>query len=184
MKSFAPLLLSLATALAAGPGLAQPAGGAGPPANFAPPRAYDGYSQPEITGCETTGVNRRECTAPAMTAGRYLVVAAGSATSNGANSAQSLVITLGGAACFAARSPTFTGVKGLRGACEANLLTDKPLVIAALYSVQSGTPDPKGPQLVVRRLPWNGVVEAHAVALPAPKGANGSADAGAKPKGK
>jgi hypothetical protein len=96
MMAIAPRALSLAAVLAAAPAHAQPAIGGGPPATFAPPRAYDGYARPGTTGCETTGVNRRACAAPAMTAGRHRVVAAGSATSNGANWAQSLVITPAG----------------------------------------------------------------------------------------
>jgi len=135
--------------------------------NFALPKAYQGYSQPEAVACATKDPTRRECVVPAMTAGRYLVVAAGSATSTGADANQSLGIFIGGASCFLSRPVAFSGAKAMRGACEVNFLTDQPVTIAAIYKVNAATPDAKGPQLQLRRLPWNGVIEAKPLMLPA-----------------
>ena len=50
-----------------------------------------------------------------------------------------------------------------------NLLTDQPINIAANYVVQNATPDAPGPQLILRRIPWTGVMESRPVILPAPK---------------
>lgn len=147
------------------PAVGQPAA----PANFTLPHAYQGYAQPEITQCTTTGAVKRECVVPAMTAGRYLIVALASATSTGASATQKLMISLNGQPCVAINPVAFTGKKGLRAACEANFLTDQPLTVTATYGVESATADAGGPQLILRRAPWNGVVDARPVVLPAPK---------------
>jgi len=141
------------------------------PANFTLPRAYDGYAQPEITNCTTTGALKRECVVPAMTAGRYLVVAVGKATSTGADATQTLAITLNGAPCIATKPASFTGDKSLDLACEVHFLADQPITVAAVYAVHSATPEAAGPKLVLQRLPWSGVMEAHPVALRAAKAA-------------
>jgi hypothetical protein len=124
------------------------------------PQAYSGYSEPEIAQCQTTGPLMRQCTVPAMTAGRYVIKAAASATSTGANATQSLQIRLAGAPCAATAPAPFTGKQGLLLGCVVSFLTDQPIVVSAVYATQNGTPDPKGPQLVLIRLPWNGIVEA------------------------
>jgi hypothetical protein len=135
--------------------------------NFALPKAYSGYTQPESVQCDTKDPTHRTCAIPPSTAGRYILVAAGNATSTGADATQSLAIVVGGEACFVARPVSFSGTKGMRGACEVTFLTDQAVTVGAVYRVTSGTPDVKGPQLIVRRLPWNGIVEAKAVMLPA-----------------
>ena len=170
MQPALSIALMAFTLAATGAGAQTPAGvQPAAPANFTLPRAYQGYAQPEITQCTTTGALKRECVVPAMTAGRYLIVAAANATSTGANATQSLMISLNGQPCAAISPAAFTGKRGLRAACQASFLTDQPLTIAATYSVENGTADAGGPQLVLRRAPWNGVVEARPVLLPAPK---------------
>ena len=93
MISAATLSLALATTAVAAQAPAQSAA----PASFALPHAYQGYAQPEITQCVTTGALKRECVVPPMTAGRYVIVADASATSTGAEAVQSLSIRLNGA---------------------------------------------------------------------------------------
>ena len=158
----AALIIAPAAALAqpSPPGAAQ---------SFNLPHAYAGYSQPEITKCTTTGALKRECVVPAMTAGRYLVVAAAAATSTGSNATQALSISLGAQPCVSINPVAFTGKRALKAACAVNLLTDQPINIAANYVVQNATPDAPGPQLILRRIPWTGVVESRPVILPAPK---------------
>jgi hypothetical protein len=131
-------------------------------ADFSLPHAYAGYSQPEITHCTTTGALKSECVVPAMTAGRYLILARAGATSTGANATQTLSINLNGQPCATLKSAPFTGKKGVPPVvCQVTLLTDAPLTITAAYSVENATADPAGPRLVVRRVPWNGVVDSH-----------------------
>ncbi len=156
-------IAALSLILAATGASAQPESAA--PANFTLPRAYDGYAQPEITDCTTTGALKRECVVPAMTAGRYLVVAVGKAASTGADATQALSITLNGAPCIATKPVAFTGDKSLELACEVHFLTDQPVTVAAVYAVESATAESGGPKLVFKRLPWTGIMEAHAVQL-------------------
>jgi hypothetical protein len=168
-------LAALACALFATAAAAQPAalGGAKPAAaapSFTVPRAYQGYSQPEITQCVASPPLQRVCTVPAMTAGRYLIIAVGSATATGAKSTQGLSIRLdNNEPCESINPVTFTGKKALRAACVATFLTDQPVSVTAVYAVEGATPDAAGPQLILRRVPWNGVVEARPIVLPAPK---------------
>lgn len=163
---------ALAGLLVAGAAGAQPA-----QPNYALPKAYAGYDDPEAFKCETKDATHRDCAIPAMTAGRYLIVAVGAATSSAADATQSLAVVLSGEPCFVARPTSFSGTKAMRGACEVSLLTDQPMTVSAVYRVTGGAPDAKGPQLVVRRLPWNGVVEAKPVVLPPPAPSEGSAKA-------
>jgi hypothetical protein len=136
-------------------------------ARFDLPHAYAGYSQPEITQCTAGGALKSSCVAPAMTAGRYVIIAQGSATSTGPNATQGLSITLNGQPCVAVKPTPFTGKKGVPPLfCRVTLLTDEPLTITATYSVEHATPDPAGPHLVIRRAPWNGIVDSTGGVLP------------------
>lgn len=158
-----------------------------PQPTFTVPHAYEGYAQPEISECSTDGALRRTCVVPAMTAGRYVVIAAGAANATGPNATQTLAILLNGQPCIATRPAPFTGKKGLNIACEVNFLTDKPFPVSAVYAVQNGEPDKAGPQLVLRRQPWNGVVDARGVVIqhaPAAPGAGSPPASGGKTKGK
>jgi hypothetical protein len=170
------LLASLSLALTATTAAAQDAVQTGAPADFTVPHAYSGYSQPDVTDCHSSGPLERDCTVPAMTAGRYLIVGAAAATSTGDDATQSLVIKLAGAPCVQTKAVAFTGKKGLRIGCIVNFLSDQPLVVSATYTVHAATANPEGPKLAFRRLAWDGVVQATAVtfaaaqnAAPAPK---------------
>jgi hypothetical protein len=96
-----------------------------------------------------------------MTAGRYIILARDGATSTGADAIQALEIALNGQSCAALKSTPFTGKKSLPPlACQVTVLTDAPITITAAFAVQHATPDPGGPKLVVRRVPWNGIIDA------------------------
>ena len=136
------------------------------PASFALPHAYAGYSQPEITQCAAASPLRSSCTVPAMTAGRYVILARASATATGAGAVQALSISLGGQPCASVKSNPFTGTKGVPPLfCQVTLLTDTPLTITADFAVENATPDPAGPRMIIRRAPWNGVIDAKGGAL-------------------
>ena len=138
------------------------------PAYFPLPHAYSGYAQPEITNCTTVGALRRDCVVPAMTAGRYAIIAVDGATATGANATQTLSISLGGAPCAVTNAVPFTANQGLEVGCEVTLLADQPITVTATYAVQNGTPEPAGPKLVFRRQPWTGVIAARPFVPKAP----------------
>ena len=105
-----------------------------------------------------------------MTAGRYAIIVAGAAVSTGAGAKQGLALIVGGRPCIRTQPAPFQGSGSIRVACEVNLLTDEPITIAALYNTVAATPGPKGLTVVVRRLPWTGVLEAQgAVVRPSPQ---------------
>jgi hypothetical protein len=167
------LMAALPLALAATAHAATPAG----TPNYPLPQAYNAYSQPDITQCQSTGPLERDCTVPGMTAGRYLIVAATGATSTQADATQSLTIKLGDAPCVATRPVAFSGKKGLRLGCVVSLLTDQPIVVTAVFATHDATPNTGGPQLVFRRLPWTGVVQASGVTFRAQPAAANAIDA-------
>jgi hypothetical protein len=129
------------------------------------PQAYSGYSEPEIADCQTPTPLMRQCTVPAMTAGRYLIEVVADATASGPNATQAVQIKLGAAACATTSPAAFKDKAGLHVGCEVTFLTDKPIVVAAIYAVQNGTPDPKGPRMAFHRVPWNGIVQAQPIAF-------------------
>jgi hypothetical protein len=135
------------------------------PPSYPLPQAYSAYTQPDVTQCQSTGPLERDCTVPAMTAGRYLIVAATEATSTQADATQSLTIKLGDAPCVATRPVAFTGKKGVRLGCVVNLLTDRPIVVTAVFATHDATPDSDGPKLVFQRLPWTGIIQASGVSF-------------------
>ena len=89
-----------------------PTAPAPPAAPLGPPRAYQGYAQPEITPayCRVVNANQTTCTLPAMTAGRYMVKATGTSTAQGAGAMQQLTIVVGNRACGPA---TLSGANSL-----------------------------------------------------------------------
>jgi hypothetical protein len=131
--------------------------------DFSLPRAYLGYSQPEIKQCSSKGPLESACVIPPMTAGRYLILARGAATSTGANATQAIEIALNGQACAATSATPFTGKKALSVACAVSLLMDKQATVTAVYKVVNGSPEPRGPDLELRRVPWNGIVMTNAL---------------------
>jgi hypothetical protein len=148
------------------------------PPSYPLPQAYSAYSQPDVTQCQSTGPLERDCTVPAMTAGRYLIVAATEATATQADATQTLTIKLDGAPCVATQPVAFTGTKGVRLGCVVSLLTDRQIVVTAGLTTHDATPSPDGPKLAFRRLPWTGVVQASAVTFRPP-----AASPTAAPKG-
>ena len=159
MKS--TLLMAAFPLAMAATALAAPAA----PPTYPLPQAYSAYSQPDVTQCQSTGPLERDCTVPAMTAGRYLIVAATEATATQADATQTLTIKLGDAPCVASRPVAFTGKKGLRLGCMVNLLTDRQIVVTAVFTTHDATPTPDGPKLVFQRLPWTGIVQARGMAF-------------------
>ena len=140
-----------------------------PPAPFGPPRAFQGYGQPEITTvyCRTVNTGQTTCTLPAMTAGRYLVKATGTSTSTADGAGQKLAVLVGARNCGiaerrpSAQAPWAKGVtKTLRLNCEIVVLSDRPLPITAIYSDDQATKATPGPTLVIERLAWEGVLSA------------------------
>lgn len=136
------------------------------------PQVYSAYSQPDVTQCQSTGPLERDCTVPPMTAGRYLIIAATEATSTQADATQSLIIKVGDAPCVASRPVAFTGKKGVRLGCVVNLLTDRRIVVTAVFATHDATPTSDGPKLVFQRLPWTGIVQARGVGFRAPPAAS------------
>ncbi|WGM40948.1 hypothetical protein [Caulobacter sp. NIBR1757] len=157
-----------------------------PPIPLGPPRAFAGYTQPEIgaAACRVVSQAKTICTIPAMTAGRYRITATGTATATaaavtkGEGAAQALQLDVGQRICGRAdRRPTkdnvwSTGAQTLIAVCEVTILTDRPIDIAAVTGEANATPDPKGPTLKVERLPWDGILASGFTAgapAPAPK---------------
>ena len=135
-----------------------------------------GYDQPAIepSACHAVNPSAAVCTVPARTSGRYLVVAAGTSTPNGAKPAQAIAVGGENFVCAKAtdNSAWTSGPRSLRVECTITILTDRPLEVRVNYQDQDATKDPKGPQIVMQRLPWSGIVEAigigaQAVAPPA-----------------
>ncbi|MBV8683952.1 MAG: hypothetical protein JO111_13840 [Caulobacteraceae bacterium] len=149
--------------LAGAPALAQHSAPNTQTAAPAPlPRAFAGYAQPVIpsSACRAVEPAETRCEIPAMTAGRYLIEATGTATSQGAGAQQQMEIVVGDQLCGAGRDTAAwpSGARSFRFDCLTTVLTDKPLEIRAIYNPVNAAKDSKGPQLVVRPLGWNGVL--------------------------
>ena len=141
-----------------------------PAAPVGPPRAFPGYTQPEIgaAACRVVSQTKAICTLPALTAGRYVVTATSTATATAAPagqvSVQALQIDLGQRTCGRAErraskdNPWTSGAQTVVAVCEFTVLTDRPIVIAATNGTANATPDPKGPTIKVERLPWDGIL--------------------------
>ncbi|MDO9473744.1 MAG: hypothetical protein Q7J28_11870 [Caulobacter sp.] len=158
-----------ATAPAAQTPAARPAAppAVAPAEPLGPPRAFIGYTQPDIgaAACRAVNASQTSCSIPAMTAGRYLIEASGTSTANAAGAVQKLGIIVGSTSCGTAdrrptpASPWPAGVaKTIKLQCEVEILTDRPLVVLAVYADDKATRSATGPTLVVRRLPWDGVL--------------------------
>jgi hypothetical protein len=153
-------------ALVGGPAAAQhvaPAAPAPQAQALAPlPRAFAGYAQPSIpaSACRVVNATGATCQIPAMTAGRYLIEAAGTSTAQGAGAEQELQIVVGGQVCGAAQNTQAwsSGPRTFRFDCAATLLTDRPVNVVVIYADKNAVKDPKGPTLAVRPVGWNGVL--------------------------
>jgi hypothetical protein len=126
------------------------------------PRAFTGYNQPTIpaTACRSLGPTEAKCVIPAMTAGRYLIEATGTSTSQGADAIQALEIDIGGRQCGVGKNaaPWPSGARIFRLNCEVSLLSDSPVVVRVVYADAKAVKDPRGPTLAIQPLPWNGVL--------------------------
>ena len=149
-------------ALAGAPAAAQPSAPAQPSTAAPLPRAFAGYAQPAIppSACRVVSAGETRCAIPPMTAGRYLIEASGTATAQGAGARQQMEIVVGDQLCGVGRdlAAWSSGARTFTFDCLAALLTDKPLDVRAIYVPMNAAKDPKGPQVVVRPLGWNGVL--------------------------
>ena len=132
------------------------------------PRAFAGYAQPTIpaTACKTLSPAETQCVIPAMTAGRYLIEAAGTSIAQGVGANQVLEIDVGGRQCGIGRdSAAWTsGARTFRLDCEVALLADAPVTVKVVYVDAQALKDPKGPVVSIRPLPWTGVLTTQAFA--------------------
>jgi hypothetical protein len=130
------------------------------------PRAFAGYSQPAITAsmCKVVNPAQTQCLVPAMTAGRYLIEAAGTSTAQDGKARQALEIAVGDTVCGLASpanpAPWSSGARTFRVDCEVTLLTDAPVVVRVIYTDAHAVKDPVGPTLSMRPLSWQGVLGA------------------------
>ena len=158
------LAIAAALALIGGAALAQPATGG-------LPKAFQDYSQPDITPglCKNVNPKETDCVIPQMTAGRYLIEVSGTSTATAADAQQGIQIQIGGVICGAGTAhntrplPT-TGPSTIKLDCETIILTDKTLTVRAVYDDLKATKDPKGPTLSIRRLPWEGLLDSRVFA--------------------
>ena len=170
---------------------AAPAAAAAPapaPVVDIPPRGFPGYAHPDVTAamCRVINTAQTQCILPAMTAGRYLIEAVGVSTATPAaappvgatatpakvqGAMQQITIVTGDRVCGQAQSskPWTTGQQAIRLDCEVSIMSDAPLPITIVYADVNATKDPRGPGLSIRRLAWNGVLEARAFAPAAAK---------------
>ena len=158
------LLLAAALTTLAGAAIAQPAPS---PTPLGPPRAFDGYTQPEITRglCRNINANFTQCTFPAGTAGRYVIRAAGTSSAPRAGAKQQLSILIGeesnARSCATATNANAwtTGARTFRLDCAVTILTDRPLTVFVRYADENATRDPAGPVLTIQRMPWDGILD-------------------------
>lgn len=131
-----------------------------------PMKAFPAYAHPEV-GCRTVSQVRAECVVPAFAAGRYRIEVTASSTPTGADAAQQIVIQVGGHTCGPfvaadnAKTPWGPGAPHvMKAGCEVLLLTDAQTPIIAAYADKNANKDPKGPSVIVKRAPWDGVLSA------------------------
>ena len=110
--------------------------------------------------CKNVSTSVTQCTFPAKSAGQYLVIASGTSTAKGAGAAQRLTIGGEGWACnpVSNTGKWASGPRTFTVACMIQILSDRPLRVAVRYDDQNATKDPKGPTLVVKTVPWDGVL--------------------------
>src|SRR5580704_17217211 len=129
-----------------------------------PMPGVSGYDHPEVgpDDCKVVNPGYTECVIPAKTAGRYLVTAAGTSTAKGDGATQALAI--GGKTWLCAKvtntAKWSTGPRTFQIACLIDVLSDDPVTGGVAYQDTNATKDPKGPRLVIRRVPWDGVLTA------------------------
>jgi opacity protein-like surface antigen len=130
-----------------------------------PMAGVSGYDHPEIgpDQCQTIDPGRTQCVIPAKSAGRYLVVAEGTSTANTDGATQTLQIGGNGWTCGAPaqlKTPWSSGKRTFARSCVITVLSDNPVPVVVVYSDTNASKDPKGPTLMLRRMPWDGVLSA------------------------
>ena len=164
MRTAFVALIALATAAAAASATAQPAN----PAPDVPMPGLTGYDHPKIgeDACKVVNPSLAQCTIPAKSAGQYVAIASGTSTAKGAGAAQRLTIGGQGWQCSPVTNTAkwSTGSRTFTVACMIQVLTDQPLVVAVRYDDNNADKDSKGPTLVLRTVPWTGVLSAAVVA--------------------
>lgn len=157
-------------ATSAAPRAATAVTAAAPSVPLGPPRAFPGYTQPDVGGpfCRNISPAQTTCTIPSMTAGRYKVRASATGTSQGKDAVQALSIQVGSRSCgrIDNKKPWPTGARTVRLDCEIVVVTDRPLQITASYADTQATKDPRGPTMTLERLPWDGVLSTQVSAPP------------------
>ena len=142
-----------------------------------PPKVFEmaGYTQPDITPglCKVVSTSQTQCVIPEMTAGRYYIEAAGTSKATDAGAAQQLTILVGDRQCTSLqrgsgdKDPWAVGApRTFKVGCYAVVLTDRPLLVNAVYLDGKATKDAKGPLLSIRRESWAGIVNATGVLPP------------------
>ena len=132
------------------------------------PKLFASYSQPDVTPglCRTVSPNQTDCIIPAMSAGVYLIEAAGTSTATGADARQQLTLIVGSRQCGEYTTqpnpakPWASGARTFLANCQTTVVTDKPLTVSVRYADLNATKDPKGPLVKITRLPWDGVLVA------------------------
>lgn len=103
-----------------------------------------------------------------MTAGRYVIRAAGSSMAIGAKPRQQLTLVVDNRNC--AQTLDVTGWSGaartIRAACEITVLSDAPTVVSIVYADLQALKAAGGPQVTIERLRWGGVLGMREVAPP------------------
>jgi hypothetical protein len=130
-----------------------------------PMAGMDGYSHPDIgpDQCKTVNASQAQCVIPAKSAGRYLIVAAGTSTANAEGATQTIQIGGVGWTCGQAavlKTPWSSGKRTFARTCVVTVLSDNPVPVVVVYGDTNATKDPKGPTLALRRIPWDGVISA------------------------
>jgi hypothetical protein len=165
MKFAAVAAVALAGLAAASLAAAQDA--APPPADAAI-KAFPDYAHTDIgaDACKTLDAATAECVIPPGTAGSYLVEADGTSTADDAHAVQAMVIRGDSWVCSEAQTkldpakPWASGPRTLKVGCKLTVLADAPLIVRAVYADSHAVKDPKGPVMTVKRIPWNGVLDA------------------------
>jgi hypothetical protein len=179
MRPAPVLALAFSLGLTAAAADAQTHAPAAVSASSPAPRYLPGFTHPELTACQTIGPARRECAVPANVGGGYLIEAVGLGVSTGPDATLAMNILVGNQVCIMETGGKFTGNGYLHEVCETTLATDAPIKISVNLAARNATLDAGGPKVVIRPVPWDGVVSVRgsdAGALPATPAA-----AGAKP---
>lgn len=129
-----------------------------------------GYRHPEIpiSTCKLVNAGRRDCVIPAMTAGRYVIKAAGSSMPIGAKPRQQLTIVVDNRNCSQAfDASSWSGsTRTIRTMCEITVLSDAPTLISIVYADLQALKTATGPEVTIERLRWSGVMQMREVPQP------------------